>query len=117
MFCNKCGADNPDDGAFCQKCGASLSAAAGSAPPKPTDVDARPGPGIVSQIQALPIKNLLLYGAIVVLVLSLLIAILDVAGMEHVKGSYKAAVFFEKIQWGIFFAGILAAFSMLIKKD
>jgi hypothetical protein len=58
MYCNRCGAHNPDDAHFCAKCGAAvkaetpsapaaaphISAAAGSSPPKPSigDPGARP---------------------------------------------------------------------------
>ena len=28
MFCSKCGADNPDDGTFCQECGGPLGSSA-----------------------------------------------------------------------------------------
>ena len=117
MFCDKCGAENPDDGSFCQKCGSSLSA---PAPVQNTPVSQTEPVGATrikspkTQGDGFDIPKLLLYGAMVALVFAVLTAILTIIGMEHVKFSYKAAAFFSDLSQGILVAGVLAGFYALI---
>lgn len=104
MFCPKCGAQNPDDGTFCQKCGASLK---GGAQTSDVESGARTV-GFTDAVKALPIQTWLVYGAIAALVAGFLVGILTATE------SFKAAGFFDGLWKGILAAGILVGFSGIV---
>ncbi len=111
MFCKSCGAENPDDGVFCQKCGASLSA---SGKPVSAEIESAPSQvGVKQTIMSLPIKEVLTYGAIVALVFGLLAGILF---DEDKFGGGTASSIFQWLMWGILAAGVLLGFSALTSK-
>jgi len=119
MFCNKCGAENPDDATFCEKCGASLTS---PAPAKPKAAGkaatATAGGNISAMIKGFPIVEILLYGAIAALIIAVLVGILDAAGAgKYVKSAAKAGLFFDALLRGILVAGILAGFSALVSSS
>ena len=113
MFCDKCGADNPNDGSFCQKCANALESGMPSgvkatgepASPRPT------GPGFIG---GFAITQLLYYGALAALALAFLSGIFTVAGMENYSFSYKSGAFFSELIWGILVCGVLLGFSEII---
>lgn len=104
MFCPKCGAQNPDDGTFCQKCGASLK---GGAQTSDVESGARTV-GFADAVKALPIQTWLVYGAIAAFVVGFLVGILTATE------SYKAAGFFDGLWKALLAAGILLGFSGII---
>lgn len=109
MFCNKCGADNPADGVFCQKCGASLSGASSSAPAN-TNSNPAPGPGVLDGLKALPIPTILMGAAAVILFLGFLTGILYAASDNNRS---DAGEFFKYFMEGIFYAGVVLALSVI----
>ena len=118
MFCDKCGAENPDDGVFCQKCGASLTAAPKKKTSKakasnPTGSNASSGINI-----QLPIPAMLFYGAIAVVLLGLLYGILLAAGLpDGYSGTYKFAEFLRGLIYGIVGGGVLLGLHALISRN
>jgi len=108
MFCDKCGTDNPDDGAFCQKCGASLTATPKKKGAKAKDSSPAQSNASRSINIQLPIPELLFYGAIAVLLLGLLYGILLAAGLpDGYSGTYKFAEFLKGLIYGIVGCGVL----------
>ncbi|MDY6911522.1 MAG: zinc-ribbon domain-containing protein [Chloroflexota bacterium] len=122
MFCDKCGAENPDDGSFCQKCGSSLSA---PAPVQKSSVSQTEPVGATmikspkAQGDGLNIPQMLFYGAILALAVGVLAAILSAVGLRGATGAFKASQFFAVLLDGILVAGVLAGFYALIstRKD
>ncbi|NQT72590.1 MAG: hypothetical protein HQ553_07440 [Chloroflexi bacterium] len=115
MFCQKCGADNPDDGGFCQKCGASLSSS-GTASAGGSKVSAPSLGNVSDMVKGLPIGMILLLGAVLALFLAFLTGILAAAGAgDWVEGSTKAGIFFDHMVTGIMVCGILAGLAVLSK--
>lgn len=133
MFCEKCGAENPDDGTYCQKCGASLTE--GSAPKAKSEAKSKPKSrskrstassktepktttktgGYPDMIKGLPIQMILVVAGVAALAIALLSGILAAAGAgDHVDGAYKASLFFDHFIDGIMVAGILAGFAFLV---
>ncbi len=108
MFCPKCGAQNPDDGAFCQKCGASLKGGAKGGEIRATDVESGPKASFADVMKSLSIETWLTYGAITALIVGFLVGILTATE------SFKAAGFFDGLWKGILAAGILLGFSGII---
>ncbi len=113
MFCNKCGGENPEDGTFCQKCGASLS---GAATAEPGTTPAVPKGGITDMLSGLPIKAFLLFGAIGVLALGLLYGILAAAANPWHDGAYAFAEFLKGLIYGTVGGGVLLALSEIIPR-
>lgn len=107
MFCNKCGAENPDDGVFCQKCGASLSGAS-SSPPANAGPASSPSPGVIEAFKALPIPTVLSWGAIALLLLGFL------TGILAATDSSDAATFFRWFMDGVFYGGVVLALSVMV---
>jgi len=117
MFCDKCGTENPDDGAFCQKCGASLTAT-----PKKKGAKAKASAPAESNVSRsvniqLPIPEMLFYGAITVLLLGLLYGILLAAGLpDGYSGTYKFAEFLKGLIYGVVGGGVLFGLHALITR-
>jgi hypothetical protein len=64
MYCTKCGAQNPDDGKFCQKCGAALAQAPAPPPPpatapQPAAAPSQP-PAVTTRTSGLAVASLVL---------------------------------------------------------
>ena len=135
MFCDKCGAENPDDSTFCQKCGESLTdtpapKSKGSAKskakarPKRSTAGSRAEStssintgGLSDMLKGLPWAMILVIAGAVALFIAFLSGILAAAGAgDFVEGSAKAAIFFDHMVDGIMVAGILIGLSALISK-
>ncbi len=117
MFCDKCGAENPDDGAFCQKCGASLTASAPAK--KKASKKAAPKAANSSNVSfSLPIPQIMFYGAFAILAIGILYGILLAAGApDFQSGTYKFAEFLHGLIYGVVGAAIMLGFHSLITRD
>ena len=120
MFCDKCGAENPDDGAFCQKCGASLTA---SAPAKKKAAKkASPGPKAANSSNigfSLPIPQILFFGSFAVLAIGILYGIIAAVGADDIydSGTMAFAEFLRGLIYGIVGASVMLGLHSLITRD
>jgi uncharacterized membrane protein YvbJ len=60
MYCAKCGAQNPDDGKFCQKCGAALTQVAAASPAPAAASATMPQPAVTTRTSGLAVASLVL---------------------------------------------------------
>ncbi|MFO8009688.1 MAG: zinc-ribbon domain-containing protein [Dehalococcoidia bacterium] len=119
MFCEKCGAENPDDGTFCQKCGSSLT---GSATTKKKTAKKTPAASentVSSNASfSLPIPQILFFGSMAVLALGILYGILLAAGApDWQSGTYKFAEFLHGLLYGIVGGGIMLGLYALVSRQ
>jgi len=117
MKCKKCGAENPDDGSFCEKCGAALAAAAKgkkrtaktAKPKKASSRPARKPSEVVDEmVKTLPIANMLYYGGLASLAIGVL------AGILWAADAFEAFYFFRYLLEGMLVGGILTGLLMLV---
>lgn len=119
MFCEKCGAENPDDGTFCQSCGASLTSAAkakskGGKTSRKTSSQSAENPSS-PDVMGFPVKMILLFGAVAALAIGVLAGILAAAGAgDFTEGAMKGAFFFDRVLDGMLVAGVFIGFMALI---
>ncbi len=122
MDCAKCGAENPEDGTFCQKCGESLAEAAtaktkakakpkAKARPKAKAVDSSDegGSDMPDLFKNLPIMSMLLWGAVATLGLGVLYGIVAAIGYGDTfdDGAVGFAEFLKGVIFGVVGAGVL----------
>ncbi len=139
MFCDKCGAENPDDSTFCEKCGESLTDApapksksgakskskakpkrsAASSKAESTSTSTSNMGGFVEMLDKLPVALILLIAGAVCLAFALLSGLLTAIGADDIfdNGSYAAGQFFDRMVFGILVAGVLMGLSALISKN
>jgi len=117
MKCKKCGAENPDDGSFCEKCGAALAAATKgkkrtTRTAKPKKASSRPAKKpseVVDEVvSTLPLDKMLLYGGVAALAVGLL------AGILWAADSFDAYAFFRWLLEGMLVGGILTGLLLLV---